>query len=275
MFAAEGEPLLHTGLKTMISRTKSRGVDCALATNGALMDELFLKASLRHLTWVRVSVDAGTASTYARIHTARKEDFTRVLGNIEKAVRIKKKNALKVTIGVQFLLLKENAAEAVKLASILSGMGVDYLAVKPYSKHPLSSNDAGTEINYSGMLFLEGKLNRFSKKGFNVIFRKNTMLKRSKAKSYERCLGLPFWAYISADGEVYPCHTFLGIKKMSFGNINELSFRKIWEGGKRAKVMKYLTTKMDAGKCREMCRLDEMNAYLWKLAHPHPHVNFI
>ena len=101
------------------------------------------------------------------------------------------------------------------------------------------------------------------------------MEKRFKEKSYKRCLGTPFWAYLSSDGEVYPCNTFYNIKKFSFGNIKEKSFTEIWNGQKRKKVLEYLESKMDAKKCRELCRLDEINAYLWRLKHPGKHENFI
>ena len=275
MYAGEGEPLLHKGLSRIIKMTVKNGVDAALATNGVLMGRDFLEEALGRLTWIRVSIDAGSPKTYAYMHSCRPSDLGKVFSNLEYAVRAKKRRKLPVTIGAQFLLLKENAGEAVMLARRLQGMGIDYLSIKPYSKHPLSVNDAGSELDYSKMVPLEKKLAKFNKGRFRVIFRKHTMLKRFKPKPYKRCLCLPFWAYVSATGDVYPCHTFLGVKKFSYGNLNEASFTAIWKGARRKKIMKYFEKKMDAGLCRELCRLDEINGYLWQLKHPHPHVNFI
>ena len=32
---------------------------------------------------------------------------------------------------------------------------------------------------------------------------------------------------------------------------------------------------LDVTKCRQVCRLDKINSYLWELIHPGHHVNFI
>jgi len=274
MYAGEGEPLLNKDMPEIIKMTKSYGVDVSLATNGALLSREMSKKILKYLTWIRVSIDAGTAGTYSKIHTCKISDFEKVLNNLKNAVTVKKKGKLGVTIGTQFLLLKENADEAGILAKRLAGVGVDYLAIKPYSKHPLSMNDAGTELDYGKMIGMEKDLAKYNTKTFSVIFRGRTMEKKFKEKPYKRCLGIPFWAYISGTGEVFPCHTFLGVKKYSFGNINDRSFSSIWKSAKRRAVMEYFEH-MDARRCRELCRLDEINSYLWQLKHPHPHVNFI
>lgn len=275
VYAGEGEPLLHKNICDIIAVSDKAGVDSAIATNAVLMSEGFLKESLKHLKWIRISIDAGSSSTYEKLHNANKEDFKRVLENLASAVKVKKNKRLNVTIGAQFLLLKENEHEVLMLAKKLEKIGIDYLSVKPYSKHPLSINNTGTDIDYSTMVYLDEEIKPYSKKGFKVIFRKDSMLKRLDKKLYKRCYGAPFWAYVCADGEVYPCHTFLGLKRYSFGNIYNKTFHALWTGDKRKKIMKYMNNKMDTGKCRELCRLNEINTYLWELKNPHPHVNFI
>jgi GTP 3',8-cyclase len=193
---------------------------------------------------------------------------------VENAVKIKKKSNYPVTIGIQFLLLNENKKGLKKAAILARDAGVDYFSVKPYSKHPLSENEAGTEVDYGNLLKLEKNIEGLSGGSFRVIFRKGAMKRKLSEKSYERCLGLPFWSYIDSRGDVYPCSTFLGLKKYVMGNIGADKFTDIWEGKKRSKVMSMLG-RMDARSCRELCRLDEINAYLWKLKNLPKHVNFI
>lgn len=275
MYAGEGEPLMHKDLAEIIAYTKKNKVDVSLATNGVLMNETFLLKALKNLTWMRVSVDAGKPETYAHVHSARKEDFKKLLGNIEMAVKIKRRNKYAVTIGTQFILLEQNAKEAEILTRTLKQIGVDYLIIKPYSKHPLSLNKVAKDLDYSKFLPLARKLEKYSDANFKLIFRKNTMEKRFHSKPYKRCLGAPFWAYVCASGDIYPCHTYLGVEKFSFGNLNQEDFISIWKGRKRKSVMDYFNNQMDARKCRELCRLDEINKYLWQLKNPHPHVNFI
>ncbi|MFA6636249.1 MAG: radical SAM protein [Candidatus Omnitrophota bacterium] len=274
LLSGEGEPFLHPEISEFSISAGKEGVDAAIATNGFLMTEDVSGKVLPALSWLRVSLDAATDKTYSLIHGVRKECFGTVLENLAKAVKIKKKNGYKVTIGAQFLLLNENIKEVKKAAVIARDTGLDYFSVKPYSKHPLSINEAGTEVDYEGLLRLEKQLEKFSDDGFSVIFRKSAIKRKLREKSYRRCLGLPFWAYINSAGDVYPCSTFLGLKKYCIGNITREKFSDIWEGGKRERVMKVLGG-MDARKCRELCRLDEINTYLWKLKNPPAHVNFI
>ncbi|MDD4202857.1 MAG: radical SAM protein [Candidatus Omnitrophica bacterium] len=274
MYAGEGEPLLHKELAQIINFTHDQGIDVALNTNGVLFDKTFCKKALKDIVWSRVSIDAGTKKTHKMLHNAKEDDFDKILSNLTDAVDIKKKNKFKTTIGTQFLLLKENANELSTLASKLSKIGVDYLIVKPYSKHPLSINNIAEGLNYKDMMDLDKSLNKYRKK-INIIFRKKTMEKRFSKKNYDRCLGAPFWAYIAATGDIYPCHNFLGVQKFSMGNLNDNSFSSIWKSEKRKKIMDFLYTKNDVQKCRELCRLDAVNEYLWELTHPGEHVNFI
>ena len=152
---------------------------------------------------------------------------------------------------------------------------MDYLVIKPYSQHPLSATDRYKDIRYEKYEKLAGELQKLDGPDFSVIFRANAMKKWDDGRRpYDRCLALPFWTYIDAGGNVWGCSMFLGNDKFLYGNINEKSFKAIWEGGKRRKSLKYVSG-MDASRCRVNCRLDEVNRYLWELKNPGGHVNFI
>ncbi len=275
MFAGEGEPLLHPQLKNFVSFAKKRGLDVAITTNGTLFSEGLAKETLPFLSWVRISLNAATPQTYRAIHRVALEDFHKVLQNIKNTVKIKRKNKYTSTIGVQFLLLNQNYKEAEILAKILKQIGVDYLIIKPYSQHPLSINRLKPELNYQKLLDLEEKLKPYSDKKFNLIFRKKTMLKLNATKPYQRCMGLPFWAYLSASGDLYACSSFLEDERFIYGNIYQEGFTKIWQGEKRKALLKMMQNSWDILNCREVCRLDEINRYLWRLKNPPPHLNFI
>ncbi len=275
MFAGEGEPLLHRDAQDLICFAKMTGLDVAVATNGLLMNEKFSRKCLKYLSWIKISLDAARASTYSSIHATEKNDFTIVLENIKKAVRIKKKEGYPVTIGVQMLLLNQNYKEVPLACSLMKKLGVDYLVIKPYSKHPLSRNDLASELDYTRLMYLEKTIGKYNTKNFKAIFRKDTINMRRKNKPYKKCLALPFWAYISASADVYPCSTFLGLKSFIIGNITKQTFKQILDSKKRKKIMDYLTKKMDPNKCRELCRLDKINAYLNQIIHPSGHQNFI
>lgn len=275
MFAGEGEPLLHRDISELITYAKDRGLDVAITTNGVLLSKDILDEVFPHLSWLRISLNAGTARTYSYIHRTRAGDFDGVIGNIKKAVKLKKEKNSPCIIGVQFLLLNENYKEVSILAGLLKSIGVDYLIVKPYSQHPRSFNRLKGQLNYEKFLSLEEQLKRYEERGFKIIFRKGTMARLGEKRPYKKCLGLPFWAYLSSHGELYACSVFLGDERFCYGNISRESFEKVWNGKKRRKVMKMMEKDWDIENCREICRLDEINRYLWELKNPPPHVNFI
>lgn len=275
MYAGEGEPLLHKDICEIVKYTKSCGIDVAITTNGVFLKREVSRNILKYLSWIRISVNAGTSRTYSKIHRTKKDDFYKVMGNLRDAVKIKKKDGLGTTIGIQLLLIPDNVKEVVALAVMLKKIGVDYLTVKPYSQHPLSGSRIDPKFKYKDHISMYENLRSLEDGRFKIALRDQTMKRLDSEKDYKRCLGLPFWAYIDANGEVYACSAFLGRKEFSFGNIYKSSFKDIIKGRRRRSVMARISSKINVGKCRQACRLDKINSYLWELRNPGPHVNFI
>jgi len=276
MYAGEGEPLLHKDISSIVHFTKEKGIDVAVISNAVMFSKELAAKMLPYLSWFRASIDAGTPKTYSLIHKSNQQEFNIVLSNLKEAVRIKNRNKYNCNIGVQFLLIPQNYWEAPILANKLKDIGLDYLIVKPYSQHPKSKNRTDFNLKYNDLFYLEKKLQKYSKGGFQVVFRKNAMYKlEEEKKHYKRCLGLPFATFVSASGDVYPCNMFLGSRNFVFGNIRNESFRKIWEGKRRKEIMNIINSRWAIQKCRKACRLDEINCYLWELKNPPHHVNFI
>lgn len=274
MYAGEGEPLLNQDIGEIVKYTKSCCIDVAITTNGVLLKKYISQKILKYLSWIRISLNAGTSRAYAKIHRAKEDDFYKVIENLQEAVKIKRQDKLTVAIGVQLLLIPDNVKEVVRLARILKKIGVDYLTVKPYSQHPLSSARMNSAFRYEHSTLLK-KLRLLEDGRFKIVFRSQTMRRLGIRKDYKRCLGTPFWAYIDAQGEMYACSAFLGKKEFSFGNINKKSFNDIIKSKRRRLVISRISSKINVGKCRQVCRLDKINSYLWELSNPQAHVNFI
>ncbi len=273
IYAGEGEPLLNRNVTEIINQTKNYGIDAAISTNGVLFTKEVSRECLKSLTWIRFSTSAINEDTYKIVQRGKPGDLQKVLVNMEEAVKVKRDANLKTTIGVQLLLLPENQSEIVEMAKQLKGIGVDYFTVKPYSQHPQSGNLI--EINYQELLGLEKELTEIVTEDFNIYFRAHAMQKLVCKRGYDHCYALPFMVYMDAKGNLWPCIVFMGNEELSYGNINEESFVRIWEGERRKRVIHYFDH-MDLEKnCRELCRLDEMNKYLNELLHPGEHVNFI
>lgn len=277
MFAGEGEPLLFKDLDLIVEHCSTVGIDTSLTTNFVPLNKKNIERCIENCSWIKVSLNAGTAKTYAEIHQTKEKDFERVMFNLEYALNYRKENNLECTIGVQMLLLPENKDEAKILAQKCQEMGIDYLVIKPYSQHLFSETKKYENIDYSKMIHIGEELEQLSNDSFNVVFRANTMQKYiEKQQPYEKCLSTPFfWGYIAADGKVFGCSAYLSDDKFCYGNIYEDSFEEIWEGEKRKQSYLYVKNDLDIKNCRVNCRMDEVNRYLWKLKNPTSHVNFI
>ncbi len=277
MYAGEGEPMLHRDMARIVEITHAAGIDTAFTTNGSVLRDDFLDRALALTAWIKVSINAGRAGTYARIHGTRPEDFERVLGNLERLVRARESQGAACTLGAQILLLPENAGEVELLARRCRDLGLDYLVVKPYSQHRFSHTRAYAGLDYRAYLELEQRLAPLSGEGFRLVFRAHTMRKHGQAPAYSRCHATPFfWAYVMADGEVYGCSAYLGDPRFALGNLHRRGFREIWEGEARRRNLALVRDGLDIGECRRNCRMDEVNRYLEALCgEGPPHVNFI
>ncbi|MFA5098673.1 MAG: radical SAM protein [Candidatus Paceibacterota bacterium] len=272
MFAGEGEPLLHKDMAEIAVFAKKAGIDVAITTNGAALTRTFCKKAIDAISWIKVSIDAGTKKTYGMIHGAPEKDFELVLRNMENAIKARKDNGC--VIGGQMIVLQENYSEVEILAKLLGGIGCDYLVLKPYSQHPSSVNHK--EVNAQDFMpEIREIVERSNTKGFKIVLRENAFNSVDAPKEYNRCPSVPFlWGYVDVFGNVYSCSVFLNDKRFCLGNIYSQTFQQIWEGELRESNWK-LMRDFDASSCRKGCRMEECNLYLNGLKNPPQHVNFI
>jgi GTP 3',8-cyclase len=276
MYAGEGEPLLHPNIGRIAQLTKASGTDVSFTTNAVFLKPALSEQLLPVTSWIKVSINAGTAETYAKIHRTKAKDFDTVVRNLAEAAEIRRRTGATCTLGMQALLLPENWDEIDILAKTARDIGMDYLVVKPYSQHTQSVTTEYADMRYDQSAGLAAQLEALSSPGFKVIVRLNTMKKwDSRERPYDRCLSLPFWSYIDAGGDVWGCSVYMRDQRFHYGNVKDASFQSIWEGDKRRESLRFVHHELDVSQCRVNCRMDEVNRYLSELVHPGAHANFI
>lgn len=278
MFAGEGEPFMFKNIDSLVSCAVNSGIDVAFTTNGVLFNQNHVENSLHLISWIKVSIDAGTANTYASIHNTNESDFASVINNLKYAVKYRERNSLKCALGAQFLLLPDNFKEADILAKICrDDIGLDYLVIKSHSQHRFSNNKQFDKLNYAEISEEVEKTCLLSTDKFKVIYRAESVKKHINNQIlFNECNAVPFyWAYIMANLDLYACSAFLTDNRFFLGNLKENSFKDVWEGDKRRRVFEMMKNDFNISECRINCRMNSVNLYLEELRNPHSHVNFI
>ena len=276
MYAGEGEPFLHRDMAKIAQKTKEAGIDVAFTTNGVLLRGDTARAILPVTSWIKVSCNAGSSETYARIHRTRPDDFGTMLRRLAEALEERERLGSSCVIGFQMILLPDNMAETISLANTVRDLGADYFVVKPYSQHPQSLTSEYAEVSYADCMEIAEELESLSTESFAGIFRRQAMQRwQNREKAYSRCLAMPFWSYVDARGEVWGCSMFLNDPRFAYGNILERSFDEIWSGEQRKQSLAWCSRSLNAAECRINCRMDAINHYLHALRNPDPYANFI
>lgn len=277
LLAGDGEPLLNPATVDAIVRGREGGVDMALNTNGLAMGSRVSERVLGCLVWLRFSVMASDPETYGFLHGTDPGALDVVLENIARAVEAKRRHGHPVTIGIQQVLLPENARDVPRLARLARDIGVDYYVLKPFSLHPLNEGYRPQGVGVLHETFAEHlrEAESLSGNGFTAIVRWRTFSDRGE-RDYDRCLGLSFLAQIAADGGVYTCCPFFGNPRFLYGRIQDDDFERIWSSDRRRAVVRNVEETVDVHRdCMSFCRHHQINRVLWDLVHPPEHVNFL
>ncbi len=277
LLAGTGEPLVNKHTIDAAIAGREAGVDIALNTNAIVLNAEKARRVLPVLTWLRCSVMGHTPEVYSKVHVTKPADFETALTNIAAAVEIKRAQGLAVTIGIQQVLLPENGHGVATLARRAKEIGVDYYVLKPFSVDPRNGYDADGLTALQLMHRFEDQLAEAEALGdenFASIIRRNTF-GDDGARSYQRCLGLPFISQIAADGKVYSCCPFFGDDNYCLGDLNEARYPDLWFGEKARAVRRRIEETQDVHSCMTHCRHHQINTQLWQLRHPPEHVTFI
>jgi molybdenum cofactor biosynthesis enzyme MoaA len=200
-----GEPTLHRDIDKIVTNLAARPFHIGLVTNGMCLDKLVtngvmldkLKDLYPVFDWIRVSVDAATAQTFARIRGGRAGDrrsFENVLTNLRNLCADRDDEGFDTTIGAGFVVERENEAELADAVLIFKLLGVDNVrvrgAIDPKDGSVYESERMRAEI--SAAMRVEGIDLHYT---FDKL----------ESPSHERCWYSHFTLYLGADGNVYRC----------------------------------------------------------------------
>ncbi|MDD5679115.1 MAG: radical SAM protein [Kiritimatiellae bacterium] len=265
-FVSDGESSISPAYVFSITYGHAKGISMASGTNGYLSTEDVLEKILPCLTYIRFNISAGEPGRFSKIMGVPETWYYRVISNIKKAIAIKKKNNLPVTIGMQMVLMPEFKDQILPLAQLGKQLRPDYLVIK----HCSDDESGALGVNYAGYKELYDILKKaesLSDKDYLVKVKWSKIQAEGK-RSYEKCYGPPFLLQLSGSGLVAPCGCLFNekYKKYHIGNIIDQSFKEIVFSDRYWEVMNELVSPRFNAKtmCGTLCVQHKVNEALDK-----------
>ena len=226
-----GEPTLHPEYSEVFDGIVRRGLDLGVVTNGVLLTNPHAIEALTRPgveTWIRVSLDAGTAKTYTHFRRCHPDHWGRVWQTIRTLVAAR--NYLRnspLTIGVGFVVNAENYREVpdatrlardagvdnIRLSGVFQPHGADYFA--PFLSEAIDSCAAAMSLQTPTFSVV------------NLFPDRLADLERGRpAESF--CGYQHLCTFLGADLTVYRCCVFAYNPRGMVGSLRAQTFADLW-----------------------------------------------
>jgi MoaA/NifB/PqqE/SkfB family radical SAM enzyme len=223
-FSGGGEPLLYKPLPETIEKLAAGGIKVATLTNGSNLKGRVAEALAAHATWVRVSVDAWNNESYMASRGAKAGQFDALLQNMANFSGTK----TKCTLGVSFIVCKENHKEITNVCRKFKDVGVSHVklsgvvvgnsSAENNSYHNQIRNEVERQIEAARI---------YEDSSFSVVNHYHELEERFD-KEYKTCPFLQFLTIIGADQIIYTCQDKAYTSSGVLGSIKNRSFKEFW-----------------------------------------------
>lgn len=257
-----GEPLAHPDAIEIMREIRRRGWRGTLTTNGTLLKEAAVRRIVE-MKWnvVRVSVSAGDAETYRKVHGA--DHFGALRCNLAAFHKLRNGSsggARDCELVVFHVLQKENAGAVDGLFAIAEEAGANFIEfdkIIPYGP--------GKSLGTGELQQLRDAL-QVCARDSHIPCNLDQILAELDAEMRCAAEGMPFvpakycsagfdQSFITAQGDVLPCC----FSSEVMGNVRDRSFREIWRGRKYRGFRTRLINGRFANYCIEnRCTLPEV-----------------
>ena len=264
-FTGGGEPTVHPHHLEIFKHAQDLGLETSLVTNGVILrkgwENIYSK-----MKWIRVSIDAGTAETYASVRRVPSSQFEKALANLSSITQacsetlvgagyvITRENDHEIVEGVRRL---QNRAAYVRLAAMFSKMGAGhYEDVYEDIKERITT----ARDKYETATFKVVDL--FGDRIDDLV---------QNAPDYKFCGYQQFNCYIGANLKVYRCCTTSYTPQGEVGDLTDRAFAEWFDSDEKFKAYE----EFDASTC-QVCQFNDRNRTINYLLQVNPlHVNFV
>jgi len=274
-YAGQGEPTFYPHFEEAVKAAKDAGLQLGMMTNGVFKPR-YCKLIGESFQWIRISLDTLDDVKYKEW---KEVDGVKIIRkNVAELVKYGCRVGINCNVGPNITL--DHAKELVDWVNEYEG--ISYLQFRPilpryYKEAETSYKETGTaEINTEVWDYLDNLPPELMTK-INLSDDKRKDLRDGTAFSFRSCEGHFFEPILAATGEVKVCTYHPNDPSLTFGNVNESSFKDIWVSEQRQEAIKAVRALNYKEKCQMCCKLSEPNKLLDFLKHPEEteDVNFL
>ena len=223
-FTGGGEPTVHPDHEAIFQRALELGLKCALVSNGVAWSDSLI-AMLPQFAWVRMSIDAGYAETYAKIRNTPTGHFTKVLKNLSRlAYAIKSGIPSPCVLGVGYVVTPDNWQEIGIGTALAKEFGAHYIrlsamfsqdGIEPYREH---YGDMKETIHTAR------ERNECETFRVHDLFGDRIDDLEHGAPDYQTCYYQSYNTYIGGDANIYRCCVLAYNKRGLLGSVKDKSY---------------------------------------------------
>lgn len=219
-----GEPTVSPYFIDVVNESRRRGLGQALVTNGKRLAGI-IEEAVMDFDWVRVSLNSSSVAMYKKLHG--NDSFLRVINNIEKFAVAKAENCV---LGVSMIVDEYNWTEIVPMTVIAKEMGANNvrIGVPQTPKNEKLFDGIWDKVVERMELAKTCQDDNFMV--FTLSGRIETLAHKTTSK---RCYCHHLVPSLGANGVVYPCCHLKYLPEYNLGNVNETSFKEVWNGATR------------------------------------------
>lgn len=261
VWSGGGEPTLNPHFNDLVRYAASVGLEQGLYTHGGHIDDERAALLKSTLTWVYVSLDECAAESFRA--TKGVDRFEAVLSGIRRMVAANGE----ATIGIGFLLHKDNWRDMHKMVQLGKSLGADYVQFRPTI---LYQQDKPGELaeNTNWITTVMAHLGAYQGDPFVIADVDRFKQYRDwDSHPYKTCWWSAIQTVISPNGKVWRCTNKREHPDALLGDLSVESFATLWErsGGSCAVNER----------CRVMCIGHTKNPTLESIMMTQKHANFI
>lgn len=246
-FTGGGEPTVHKDHERIFQQAWDLGFKTGLVTNGTN-----LKAW--PFDWIRVSLDAGTEKTYAKVRESKL--WPKVMRNL--------KLGHSGLYGIGFVVTRENCTEILEAAEIAFAAGADYIRVTAMFSEQGSEHYRGKMKTIQRGIAAAKELENANFKVVDLFHHRLDDLD-SGTPTVSRCGYQQFTTYIGGDQHVYRCCSTAYTPLGDVGDLSNMRFSE-W-------LSHDPYTDFDPGQCR-VCQFNQQNEVIEYMVGTPMHVEF-